>query len=187
MTVTADQILDQVMLRVPERYLASRELFSAIAADLAYIINSAELDWIPTVTIGGSEGQWLTLLARGYGVDRASGETDIDLRSRLRSIGEALTKNAILDAVNSILVSRGTAVPAIMTEHFVRQTVLDTSVVDFAFVLDRSYLVDTHNSFILIVPDFGDLTDSVYASIIAEVNRIRASGISWSLIVIGAP
>lgn len=182
---TQDQ-LAQILRRLPPRYEASEALLSGSAAQLS-LANSVSEDLQATGFFEGAEAQWLTLHASGYGLVRATAEPDPALRGRLRNVGDSITRPAILAAVDALLVARGTAVPAIMIEWFHRDTVLDTLVLPFSFIVGRSYLVTRKNSFIIVVPDFGDLTDPVYATILNEVNRLRAAGVRWSLVVDGAP
>ncbi len=186
MPTTPAEQLEQILRRLPPRYSASEAILAGGASQIAQLLNVTD-DLTATSLFGGADGAWLDLHAKSYGLLRSSGETDAALRERLRSIGASVTRSAILDAVDALLVARGTAVPAQMIEFFDRNTVLATLVVAFSFIVTRSYVVGRLNSFILIVPDFGDLTDEVYGSIISEVNRIRGAGIRWSLIVTGAP
>ena len=184
---TTNEHLDQILRRLPPRYEASEAILSASAAQLALVLNNARDGFRATGFFEAAEAQWLTLHATGYGLVRATGETDASLRGRLRNVGDSLTRPALLAAVDALLVARGTAVAAIMIEWFARDTVLDTLTFPYPFIISRSYLVTRTNSFIIIVPDFGDLTDPVYSSILNEVERLRAGGVRWSLVVDGAP
>ena len=186
MSTTAEEQLQQILRRLPPRYAAAAALLAGGAAQLALVNNVAELDFVATGFFGNAEGIWLDLHAAGYGLYRSTDETNEQLRERLRNVSESVTRSAILDAVDALLAPL-TAVPAEMIEHFERGAVLDTAVVDFAFILDHTYLVERASSFIIIVPDFGDLTNPVYASILSEVNRLKAAGVQWALIVDGAP
>ena len=77
--------------------------------------------------------------------------------------------------------------PAVMVEWQDSPTVIETLVLPWSFIVGVSYIVSASNSFLIIVPDFGDLADPVYATILSEVNRLRGAGIRWALAVDGAP
>lgn len=187
-----------VMLRhLPAEYASSEDVIGGMAAAIEEAQDTGEAA-VLEASIGGAEGKWLTLLARGYGVTRATGETDGSLRGRLRNVEDKVTPQAILDAVNSLLAPY-TATEAELVEWFEG---------DGAFWLDYDYLDDQRlfgewHTFYLIVPLLGEaawgdfyvdssfLDDEfigagpdhpVYAAIVAEVERLRAAGIRWLLI-----
>lgn len=186
MPQTTDELVEELLRMLPERYQASRAVLASVAAQLAKISNVAELDFIPQSTFGDSSGPFLTLIARGYGIFRSTGEGDAALLTRLRNIEDALTVDSITDAVDALLAPR-TAVPSVLIEHWTAPLVLDTDDLDHAFILDNSSFYDAHNAFTLIIPDFGDDTDPIYASVISEVERLRGAGVRWFLILEGAP
>lgn len=186
MPATTQDQLDQILRRLPPRYEASEAVLSGGAAQLALVLNAGE-DLKASGYFEGATVQWLTLHAAGYGLVRATGEPDASLRARLRNVGDSVTRPALLAAVDALLVERGSAVPAVMIEWQDSPTVIDTLVLPWSFIVGVSYIVSASNSFLLIVPDFGDLTDPVYATILSEVNRLRGAGVRWALVVDGAP
>lgn len=187
MALTTAQVLAQIEKLLPPRYAASRAVLSLYAAMIAKVQQVAELDFIPSTTIAGAEGQWLTLLARGYGITRATGESDASVRTRLLTVEDALTVSAIEDAVDALLADL-TAVPCELVEHWQAPLVLDTDDLDWALITDNSYFFDRHNAFTVIVPDFGDFPDdAIYAAIVAEVDRLRGAGVRAYILASGSP
>lgn len=61
-----------------------------------------------------TEPDWLNQHARDRGTNRANGETDAQLRYRLRNIADAITRPALLAAVNAILAAAGYGVAAMV-------------------------------------------------------------------------
>jgi len=191
-------LVAQIERFLPPGFSASREILAGVAAalDRARQVNE---DLALASTIGGAEGKWLTLMARGYGLSRATHETDVSVRRRLRNVEDRLTCQAILDAVNRLLEPY-TATEAVLYEWFDE---------DGAFWLDFDFLDDQRilgewNTFYLFVPLLGEaawgdaflddafLDDAflgagpehpVYPAIVAEVERLRAAGVRWLMIL----
>ena len=186
MTTTTEEQIDQQLRHLPPRFDALRALLAAYAGTLKVVLNATELDFIPSTTIGGAVGPFLTLIAKGYGIRRASGEADSSLRLRVRNVDDSQTVSTITDAVDALLAPL-TGVTSVLIEHWAAPLVVDTDDLDFALVADNGSLYDTHNAFTLIIPDFGDDTDPIYAVVINEVERLRAAGVTWFLILEGAP
>lgn len=162
-----------------------------------------------TLILSGAEGIWLDLHAIGYGLLRSPGEDDTTLRARLRNVDDRATRPAILDAVDAILSQFGEF--ATMIEWW-EEPFLDVeeTVAPGGLYLDSTFLSGGPNSFLLLVPEVGlgyavspdphldldayldslflgvDVQDPVYSAIVAEVERLRAAGIRWRL-VIGDP
>ena len=186
MATDVDSVIDELIKLVPSRYQASREVLAAFAGPLA-----VATDWVeenaPISDFEGSYGIWRTLLAKSYGVYRATEETDELLLVRMRNPDERLTPVSILKAVNDILATR-TTTQAQLIEFFAIEPnmVLGTEVVAFSFILGRSITEFEPGSFIIILPDFGDINDPIYQSIAAEVNSIRGAGIKSYFLVQGA-
>lgn len=192
------ELLAQAERWLPDRFQAAREVTAAVAAVLQ-LGETAGDDLSSAGTFGGASGIWLDLHARTHGLFRATAEADGVLRARLRNVEERLTRQAILDAVDAIL-AEVTSETATMVEWFEP---------DGAFYADDGYLDTTRllgewNTFYLFVPLLGDTgwgdlyvdvsylddeylgggtTDDVYAAIISEVERLRAAGIRWLLIM----
>lgn len=208
MARTVDAILRQYLAFLPPPYESATPLLAAFARALRDGEVTAD-DLVALVSFGGAEEIWLTLHAQGYGLLRGVNETDPALRIRLRNVDERLTRPSILAAVNALLAPF-TAIPAIMIEWFeepyldIDETVPGTS---GGFYLDSTFISGGRNSFILLVPrindsqiaggdgldvDFfldssflgSDSEDPVYAAIINEVERLRAAGIRWALVLV---
>lgn len=187
MALTTDQVLAQLERMLPPRYAASRAVLALYAAMIAKALQVAELDFIPSTTVAGAEGQWLTLLASGYGITRSTGESDASVRTRIRAIEDALTVSAIEDAVDALLADL-TAVPCELVEHWHAPLVADTDDLEWAAITDHSHLFDEHNAFTVIVPDFGDFPDdAIYAAVVAEVERLRGAGVRAYILAEGSP
>lgn len=168
MARTTEQILAQIERLVPESYRPLRPVLAGVAAQLRQLELTGEAS-VDDVTIGGAEGTWLTLLARGYGVRRSTGESDASVRGRLRNVDERLTVTAIETAVDAILPSGSCTV----VEHYKSGIYLTSGATvngpeGYSFFLDcpepipgetafASYFYDQHNAFSLVVPLYGDL------------------------------
>lgn len=146
---------------------------------------------IDLTTIELGTGKWLTLHARGLGKDRATDETDAELRTRLRQIEDSVTPQAILAAVNALLTSVTTET-ATLTEWFEGPGLADDgspsdSVLSAGapFHLDnedQAVLVGGPQSFVITVPRLsGAFTEQIYFTIIAAVERLRPHGTRWRL------
>lgn len=197
MALSTDDLLIVLGRHLPTRFGAVEDALAGFAAAMAQASTAAS-DLEVSTTVAGAEGKWLTLLAKGYGVQRATGEEDATVRTRLQNVEDALTKDSILVAVNAILAE--------YTDE--QATMIEWWESDGAFYLDSSYL-DTDrllgewHTFYLFLPflgerDWGDFfldssyldTDflgggqghPVYASIIATVERLRAAGTRWLII-----
>ncbi len=186
MALTTEEALQQLLRLLPVRYQASSAVLAVYAAIFAKVLQVTELDVIPSTTVGGAEGQWLTLLAGGYGITRATGESDENVRERIRSVADALTVDAIEDAVDALMAEL-TAVESILVEHWHAQLVFDTEDLEWALICDHSYLFDQHHAFTVIVPDFGDFPEGVYPTLVAEIERLRAAGVRAFLLAAGPP
>lgn len=199
MARTTAQILAQLEKHVPPALRTKlRPLLAGWAASLQAVESAGE-GMADATTVGGSSGIWLTLLARGYGVVRATGETDTQLQERLRNVENQLTVASIETATDALLAS-GTST---LVEHWkggIYLTDDDDEVASpgdgYSAYLDcdelvpgatafGSYLYDAHNGFTLILPLFGtiDDLDPVYAAVIAQVEKLRAAGVRWWLLI----
>jgi hypothetical protein len=207
MARSVDDILAQVERFIPPEWRVQlRPLLAGRAAQM----REAELlseDCATSATVGGAEDDWLTLLALGHGVRRSTSEIDASLRERLRNPADALTKPAILDAVNAILAAYGSSDEAVMIEHW-----RDGLFFDDFYAGDDATIADEHNAFTLIVPEIDEFPtglyffddevylddedawlsggtgeSAVYAAIVALVNQMRAAGVRWWLFIDTTP
>ena len=199
MSATTAQLLAQIERFGPRRYLAVRAILAGIAAQLAAADAVVE-SFATSSTVAGATGAWLTLLARGYGIDRGPEETDAALRERLVSPASLVTRAGILALVDALL-DAVSADPAKMLEPW------DEGFADVDAYCDVTRHCGEHNSFVLVVPlvgdqvggasylDVDDYLDSdvfgglsgeehaVYAAIRAAVMRARAAGIRATLAI----
>lgn len=193
MSRSTAEIAAQGVAVLPPWALPLAPVIGGLAAELA-LVESTGADFANSSTVGGAGGIWLTLLAHGYGVDRATGEADASLQIRLRAPEDQATRPAILAAVNAALAPY-TADEATMLEFW------DDGFADIDAWADRSVLCDRYNSFVLLLPlvgtalfggtfadvDFADRDayagadgeDPIYEAIRSLVNRLRAAGIRW--------
>lgn len=193
---TAD-LLDQLEHFLPPEYEPMRPHLAGLAAQM----REAELagDTLEAQTkIGQAVGAFLTLIGRGYGLDRTSEETDDQFRNRIRVLEDRLTKPAIEAAVNELLAAYTTDVCEVV-EHWEGGAFVDQA------YLDQDYLYSAHNAFTVIAPLIGDFPAGedyvdqsyvdqayvgmggadhpVYPAIIARVEQLRAGGVRWWLVV----
>lgn len=195
---TSAAILTELLKFIPASVRAASPILAGWAA-AANLAEQASSDLADNLLYGNAEDEWLDLLAAGAGLSRAPQETNISLRARLRVAPDALTRPAILAAVNALLLPL-TATQAIMVEWYEGP------------YLDVDYLDDPHmpisagpNTFCLIVPPVGDVADgaaflgeaylddegyagsagnhTIYGSIYSTVEAMRAAGIRWSLVI----
>lgn len=178
---STSDLLSQLRRHLPARFFAALSLLGGPSGQLAYLLLKVLHEFIPATTIGQATGIWLDLRARGQGIERAPGESNESLRTRLRNFEDMLTVASIKAAVNGLLAEE-TEDECELLEHFANRLVSDTEVIPHAFIAGHSYLLDDHNSFTIIVPDLGTIDHSAYPAIASEVDRIRAAGVRWTMI-----
>lgn len=206
-TQTVAELEAQLLALLPPRYANMRDVLVAIPGALRRAELAAD-SLAEGATVGGATGIWLTMMGHGYGVDRSTSEPDASLRTRIRSPEGSTTRPALLDAVNKLL-SPYTDVEATMIEWW-DEPYLDLDSVRGCW-LDISYISAGRNTFLLFVPLIGhyaaldsfldcapggwlnvdlflgdDGENPIYAAIVAEVEKKRAAGVQWAL-VIGDP
>jgi len=198
MARTTDQLLDQVERFVPpEDRPTLRPLLAGHSAAQA-VVEAARNNMLSAVTLAGADGRWLTLLARGYGIRRATDETDEVLRTRLRYPERQLTPGAIIDRVNDLL-SPYTSTLAVLEEWWEVP-----SYIEDGWYLDHFGLSGGPHWFVVRCPVIGEIPHGtayigidlyldhsflgadehpVYERIAAEVDRIRAAGVRAALFI----
>lgn len=219
MARTTQQLLDRLLSFVPPDHVTAEPLLAAVAAAFELAELAAEdltgvLPWCPYVatlpdgsilSLPGAFGIWLDLHAAGYGLRRSPGESDDSLVARLRNVADAVTRPAILAAVDALLEPFGES--ATMIEWWEEPYLDVAEPIPGGLYLDSTFLSGGPNSFLLLVPDVGigygvspgpyldidtfldtmflgeDAQDPIYAAIVAEVERLRAAGIQWRLVV----
>lgn len=199
MARTTEELLTQLRKLLPGHYEQAEALLAGFAA--AMQLTEATIDTLRDLaTIEDGTGMWLTLQAHGYGILRASGESDESLRIRLRAVEDQVTRPAIEAAVNRLIAPDVCRI----VEWF------DGPYLDSGLWLDCSgaWLSGGPQSFLVVIPrqgsgfSWGDSyldnelyldnegaylaegpEDPVYAAIINEVERIRAAGVFWRLVL----
>lgn len=200
MARTTDELLEQLARLLPEFYDTAEPLLAGVAAGQE-AAEAVAPDLRARTYFQSATGKWLTLHASGYGVIRASGETDGALRKRLRQVEDCATVEAIKAAVDAIIAPDECQI----VEWW------DLPYLDFeggtGLWLDNqsSMLSGGWHSFLVLIPmqstgfSFGDhldvdywlnvsylgeaTEDPAYASIINEVERLRAAGVFWRLVL----
>ena len=113
MARTTQELLERLLAFLPPQYQTSEPLLAGVADALQAAEGAADelLQVLPfgpylailpggaPLSLVGASGIWLDLHASGYGLLRAPGETDDQLRTRLRNVEDAVTRPAILAAV----------------------------------------------------------------------------------------
>ena len=173
MARSVEALLARFLGLIPESWGPLRAVIAGVCAQLA-LAESTSDTFVDQTTIEEAEGIWLTLLARGYGVDRADGESDESLRLRLRNPERQVIKDAIGDAATALLEESD---EALVIEHWAAPHMA----LDVDAACDVTDLFDQHNAFTVIVPE--GYTVDVYAAILQEVDRVRAAGVRWWLVV----
>jgi hypothetical protein len=198
---STNDLLAQLRRHLPTHYDVLDPVLGGVAAALAEGLRVVDEELQGSVSVGGASGTWLTLLARGYGVRRGNAEGDASLRTRVRNAEGAVTKQALEAAANALLAEY-TGEQAEVVEHWAARVFLD----DEAYA-DDAELFDQHNAFTLRVPrliegggvggflgvdawadqSFADASQGadhpVYGAIIAEIERLRAAGVRWWLLL----
>lgn len=167
----------QILRFLPADYVSAVDLLGGPVGALALVRGTAALI-LNLVTVGRGTGIWLTLHGRGLGVNRTADESDPELRRRIREVADAVTRPALLNAVNALL-SSVTITDATMTEWF------EGSALDNNFHLDnedQAVFAGGPQSFVITAPRLGGtFTEAIYFSIIASVETNRAGGTQWRL------
>lgn len=189
-------LLAQLERFLPPGYAPYRPVLAGLAA----MMREAEIagdSAKASGTLAGAVAEWLDLHAHGHGIRRALDESDAQLAGRIQNPEDQVTRAAILSAADRILVPY-TDVAAVMIEGW------EYSHLDIDFWLDFSPL-NTQKAFVLIVPLIGDavvgdsyfdsdyadnetyagegIQHPVYGVILREVQRIRAAGVKWWLLI----
>lgn len=154
-------------------------------------------DAAATTTIGGAEGKWLDLVAKGGGLTRAEAEDDASLRARLRSPDRGITRANLKSVVDDILAVAGLGECLILNWS-------DLGALDEDAYLDESLLSGGPATYVVVVPADVDLdalsfldgayldedaymgtgTESpVYASIYAALAPLTAAGVHFSIYI----
>jgi hypothetical protein len=197
---SVDELLAQLLRFLPPNYCGAEELLSGLAASLARAeVAYAELAELGL--IGGASDKWLTLHGHGLGVLRATGESDTSLRKRIRSVDDQVTPAAIKALVDGLIEPDECRLVEWWDEPY-----LDVELTDEGGCwLDTCLLSGGPNSFLVVIPEqgspftvggyvdadlwldsahlAGDLEPAVYSAIVNLVERARAAGTFWRLVL----
>lgn len=202
MARSVEQLEEALLAFLPSQYRAMTDLLVAFPGAFHLALQQDDV-LIDTSTIDGASDIWLTHLARGYGVERATGEPDPSLRSRLRHPEASTTRPALLEAVDE-LIAPYTASSAQMIEWF-EAPFLDVEETEGAWC-DIAAISGGPQSFLIFVPLIGSIPsldsfmdinawldleawggsdgeNPIYAAIVAEVEKKRAAGVRWALVI----
>lgn len=208
MARTTETLLEQLRRLVPGDHASGEPLLAGFAGALRVAEQSTDT-LRPLATIGGASGSWLTLQAHGYGLLRASGEPDPALRLRLRTVDDQVTVPALEAAVNAIIAPDVCRI----VEWFDAPYLDDESETGMWLDHPDTRLSGGPNSFLVLIPRqrtgfaFGAFLDDAgafgmwldhpdtflgeaaedpkYDAIINEIERIRAAGTFWRLVLEG--
>jgi hypothetical protein len=178
MARTTAALLDRLLKRLPPCFEPVRPLLAAAAAQL-HLVEAAGDDLAAAATVDGADDIWLSLLARGYGVERAVDEDDASLRRRLRNVEGQVTPEAVMVAVEA-MVDAISANTSELIEHWAAPH----QALDVSAVCDVSHLYDRIPGFTVRVPVLnGDQNHPAYAGIYAEILRVKAAGVpAWMVV-----
>ncbi len=97
-----------------EFLLSSARVMESVQEGSEYLFSQALITQATGAT--ATTPDWLQQHARDRGTSRQSGESDVALQQRLRTIPDALTRQALLDAANVVLAADGIAGTAALLE-----------------------------------------------------------------------
>lgn len=202
MARTTDEVLAQLRKLLPAHYASAEALLAGFAAALGQA--EVALDTLRDLaTVEDGTGMWLTLQAHGYGIRRATDESDESLRIRLRAVEDQLTVPAIKAAVDRLIAPDVCRI----IEWFDGPYLDDEGVPGAWLDCSDCWASGGPQSFLVVIPKrstgfaWGDSyldsdlwldvesylsegpEDPAYAAIISEVERIRAAGVFWRLVL----
>jgi len=169
---TAEYLQEQAARLLPDSYAPILPLLAGTTAALAEAAEALET-WADSATIATSEGAWLDLLARGFGLYREAGESDADLRLRIGRVPKALTPAAMEQAVNAIITPNSCTV----VEHWKARLYCndDASEDPTDLFCDQDTLLGVRNGVSVVCPE--GLDPAVQLAVAAVLNDIRAAGV----------
>lgn len=74
-------------------------------AEMMAIADCVAINWSRQVCVSTASGLYLEVLARGVGLFKASGETDVSLQQRIRTPPFAVTPDLILTAIQALVTT----------------------------------------------------------------------------------
>jgi hypothetical protein len=169
---TAEYLQEQAARLLPDSYAPILPLLAGTTAALAEAAEALET-WADSATIATSEGAWLDLLARGFGLYREAGESDADLRLRIAAVPKLLTPAAMEQAVNAIITPDSCTV----VEHWKARVFCDDHADEYVTDLfcDEDTVLGVRNGVTVVCPE--GLTDAVELAVCAVLNDLRAAGV----------
>lgn len=132
--------------------------------------------WLDATYILQATGFWLDQHARDRALARQNGESDANLRTRIRSYADAVTTPAIKAAVNNLLTQAGVADPCAVYESRRDQAYYQQANPSTAF-FGRGYRYgrSKHSAIVIIVPP--TTPAGTFASIAAAARVLAAGGV----------
>lgn len=173
---TTEELLALMEAHLPcEWYAQARPLTAGVAAALAQAeSNAAALATLHR--IGSATGIWLDLHGKDQRTPRATGESDADYRRRLQVQPDVVTAPAIEAAVTAIQPI-GKAAPVV--RNWWEGPHVDAMYLDAD---PGSRLANGPSGFLLLLD--ATLDAATLTSIAALVNRIRAAGFYWRIVLL---
>jgi hypothetical protein len=176
---TYDQVHAQSMALLAPAFHTAEPLVAGLSQVL-FLVEYYVSIWASTLRLGGS-GAWMSLIGRADGIEPADGESADTYLARLRYTEDAVTPAAIRAAVARIVPDDASWQ---LVEHWTCQLFLhedggDSYVTDL-FLNGRNMLGG--NLAFTVVVDEG-LDAGIYTGLYAEIHRLRAAGVTVSLIV----
>lgn len=174
----AHEVLDRLFEFLPSNY----ETFDpeAVLAGQFALAEEAAAALIELTTVGGGTDTWLALHARGLGIIKAEGESDVSLRERIRSFQDAVTEPAIVTPLVALYAAVTGPTPFLI-EWF------DTCFADVDAYCDTLSAVAFNEppDFAAVVPDpgAGDLTEAIHLSAGQLIRTLKAAGVRFSIIL----
>lgn len=118
LTAAEQELYDLAKAQLPRWFFAdpaNQEMVAGYAKMFAKVRTTAG-GWADATYITRAGAPWLDEHARDRGTRRQTNESDAALAARLRTIDDAVSPNALLDAVNAILVAAGITTSAALVE-----------------------------------------------------------------------
>lgn len=173
----ATYLTEQAARLLGDAFAPLLPLQAGTAAALAEAAAAVET-WADAGTISTAEGDWLDLLARGFGLYRKAGESNADLRIRIAAVPKLVTPAAMEQVVNAIITPDACTV----VEHWKARVFCDDRSDEQPGELfcDQDTLLGVRNGVTVVCPE--GLTEAQEMAIGAALNTVRAAGVRvWAV------
>lgn len=174
---TSTYLNEQAARLLPDSFAPVLPLVAGAAGALAVVAEDIET-WADAATISTSEGEWLDLLARGFGLYRKPDESNADLRDRIAATPKLLTPSAMEQVVNAII----TPAACTVVEHWKARVFCDDHADEYVTDLfcDEDTLLGVRNGVTVVCPE--GLTDAQELAVCAALAEVRAAGVRvWAV------